>query len=160
MIDGCTLLWASPPPLVVIVIPVVETPAVTERFAADGIGPTVPPPGPFPESTPDCDPPPKPTVGTKLDTERLDAISCECPGSTTPWACDGISAVVNACTSSPPVAPKDSPSTPDAPVTRPAATPPISSLPTIARPRRSGRLKVVAPSPAPYIVPIPANSAA
>src|SRR5581483_3585781 len=60
--------------------------------------------------------------------------------------CEGISGVVRVCVSSPPVAPR---------------VPNVAEfLPTPTRPRKSGRLKVVEPSPTPKAVPIAANRAA
>ena len=55
------------------------------------------------------------------------------------WLCRGICPPVSLCVSAPPAAPSVVPATPDpAAVSRPAAVPPMSSLPAATRPRRSG----------------------
>lgn len=52
----------------------------------------------------------------------------------------------------PPVAPRDAVAPKKLEVNREAAEPPIASAPAATRPRRSGTLKVVLPSPTPNVV--------
>src|SRR3990172_5407595 len=73
------------------------------------------------------------------------------------WECAGISAIVNVCVSAPLPCPILSASVA---VTRSADTPPMLSLPRGKRPRKSGKLNVVEPSPVPNAVLTTANKSA
>jgi hypothetical protein len=69
-------------------------------------------------------------------------------------------ASVNVSVSAPPACPSVPVPMPLADVNRPAAVPPMLSTPATMRPRVSGRLKVVLPSPLPNAVPVIAKSVA
>src|SRR5574337_1229717 len=89
------------------------------------------------------DPPPPPTP------DPWNVVPAEGIAPLIVWLWLGISGIVKACASSPPVAARFRKVNP---VPWPA--------PTTLRDRASGTLKVVDPSPAPNVVPITANKAA
>lgn len=92
---------------------------------------------------------------TVPDTDEIDTL----PDGVNEWVCDPRSWVCDGrCDVVIVDVPPAVPSVFDRPM-RPASEPPMLSRPIGSRPRRSGTLNVVVPFPAPYVVPIAANSA-